>query len=495
MVVMTSLTTTMTNSVVDGHCPLKDAQLHSTYTCTLNRVDIGKNENKFYIIQVLSRGSNHYVWTRWGRVGSDGQNSLSSPFDNVSSAVLQFRKIFKDKTKLDWDRRTGTPVDGCYTYMQLDAQNTNTGSQSGQIVVNGVNNMIPTTDPNLDDRVSKVIHSICDKQMMQQAMVAYSIDVQKLPLGKLSREQLDNAERILKDIEEAIRQNASVRELERLSSSFWTLVPQATKLNQRPPVISKISVSHDASDQEKKTCVQEWANILEGMRNIQVAVGAIQNSTTLYQLYQALDVNMSPCTKDEKELLELMLKGTTSNHGMRLELLDAVVLDKASQNTNDVRGLFQSLGDHRMLFHGTKSSNIAGILKEGFRVPRADQVVNGSALGRGIYYADCCTKSAQYCGLKNGEVGFMFVCEVALGTKQVVFGAHFDTITAPFQSRLAKGRRTVNYVENDGVWYPCGPVLPKRTSEFTTFEHNEINIPDTNQYRFRYLLVIKRHPN
>lgn len=474
----------MAVALPDQHCTLQGSQLHSIYTCTLNRVDIGKNENKFYIIQLLSRNGSYYVWTRWGRVGIAGQSSLSSPGDE-SSMTRQFRNVFKNKTGLDWDSKTNEPIPGHYTYMRLDAQNT-TSSVSGQAVVSGVQGAQTTlalTDPNLDDRVAKVVHTICDKQLMTQAMVSYSIDVQKLPLGKLSREQLDDADKILKAIDDTLRSgNASKSHLEQLSSRFWTLVPQASKLTQRLPVISTLEEVH------------RWADILDGLRNIQSAVGAMQSSTTLHQLYTSLGVDLSPCDASGKEMLQLMLHGTTSNHGMSLELQDAFVIDKKSQDAGDASRVFASLADHRLLFHGTKSSNIAGILKDGFRVPRPDQVVNGAALGRGIYYADCCTKSAQYCGLGNGDVGFMFVCEVALGTKQVVHGAHFDSVRPPFQSRVAKGKMTVNYVEVDGIWYPSGPVLLKRTNEPTTFAHNEIVVNNVDQYRFRYLLVIKRCP-
>ena len=35
----------------------------------------GSNNNKFYIIQVLTVSGKHCCWTRWGRIGEPGQNS------------------------------------------------------------------------------------------------------------------------------------------------------------------------------------------------------------------------------------------------------------------------------------------------------------------------------------------------------------------------------------------------------------------------------------
>lgn len=37
--------------------------------------------------------------------------------------------------------------------------------------------------------------------------------------------------------------------------------------------------------------------------------------------------------------------------------------------------------------------------------------------GKAVYFADCVSKSANYCYVHNGE-GFMVLCEVALGAMQ-----------------------------------------------------------------------------
>ena len=44
----------------------------------LMKTDLGKNNNKFYVLQMLrDKSSNsYYLWTRYGRVGDIGQKSL-----------------------------------------------------------------------------------------------------------------------------------------------------------------------------------------------------------------------------------------------------------------------------------------------------------------------------------------------------------------------------------------------------------------------------------
>ena len=71
------------------------------YDATLNQSNLGQNNNKFYIIQVLqndSNANNFYVWNRWGRVGVAGQNAMKGPMGQ-SAAVAEYNKKFRDKTE------------------------------------------------------------------------------------------------------------------------------------------------------------------------------------------------------------------------------------------------------------------------------------------------------------------------------------------------------------------------------------------------------------
>lgn len=68
--------------------------------------------------QILTDGKNDFrTWTRWGRVGENGQNALlgNGTFDD---ALKNYDKKFKDKTGLKWDDRTGNPKSGKYVYVE-----------------------------------------------------------------------------------------------------------------------------------------------------------------------------------------------------------------------------------------------------------------------------------------------------------------------------------------------------------------------------------------
>lgn len=45
-------------------------QVHEDYDCMLNQTNIGHNNNKFYVIQVIQANNRFHSWNRWGRVVS-----------------------------------------------------------------------------------------------------------------------------------------------------------------------------------------------------------------------------------------------------------------------------------------------------------------------------------------------------------------------------------------------------------------------------------------
>jgi hypothetical protein len=90
-----------------------------------------------------------------------------------------------------------------------------------------------------------------------------------------------------------------------------------------------------------------------------------------------------------------------------------------------------------LLFHGTRSVNVSGILREALRLPKqlVGVVITGAMFGPGLYFADDWKKSAGYTSLQNsywsggsgairGRDAFMFAADVVLGCPFVAPHAH-----------------------------------------------------------------------
>lgn len=88
-----------------------------------------------------------------------------------------------------------------------------------------------------------------------------------------------------------------------------------------------------------------------------------------------------------------------------------------------------------LLFHGTRSVNVSGIMRTSFKLPRelVGVSITGAMFGGGIYFADDWKKSAGYTSLRNsyyssgsGSVrnrgAFMFACDTVLGEAEIAPG-------------------------------------------------------------------------
>lgn len=130
-----------------------------------------------------------------------------------------------------------------------------------------------------------------------------------------------------------------------------------------------------------------------------------------------------------------------------------------------------------MLFHGTRSVNVPGILREGLRLPKhlVGVVITGAMFGPGIYWADDWRKSDGYTsrpgtywsnggGGVKGRKAFMFVADVSLGKPFVAPGPRGYT-SAPSGHHSVFGQAGVSRVAN-----------------------NELIVYQANQVNLRYLV-------
>ncbi|KAG8967740.1 hypothetical protein FRB90_010865, partial [Tulasnella sp. 427] len=106
---------TQTHEVLTNNGEVYDAMLHQT--------DVGKNANKFYVIQLLHPIGNTAqctLFTRWGRTGENGQTQKKGPFA-LGSAIGEFEKQFKSKTAANWaNRKTMVRKNGKYFWIERD---------------------------------------------------------------------------------------------------------------------------------------------------------------------------------------------------------------------------------------------------------------------------------------------------------------------------------------------------------------------------------------
>ncbi|RHZ13781.1 hypothetical protein DYB26_003371 [Aphanomyces astaci] len=177
------------------------------YLTDLMQSNLGANNNKFYIIQLLQSLSDqtYYVFTRWGRLGEAGQQKLAPCGHDLDKAIKQFETKFADKTRNQWgDRREFVKYANKYQLVELDTSETGDGGAGDAA------------------------------------------------MGKLSAAQIQKGQVVLESLKAAITSRTSARAIEQLSGEYYSLIPTLAGRNRPPPLSTKSLV------EEKEALLDFW---------------------------------------------------------------------------------------------------------------------------------------------------------------------------------------------------------------------------------------------
>eukprot|EP01084_Bolivina_argentea_P102982 184491_1 len=167
------------------------------YSIMLNQTDISygqRGHNKFYAIQLLEhnqRGTQYKFITKWGRVGNRPQTTEVT-IDHKAFAIEKFRKKFKDKTKNDFGTRHFNAVKGKYIPIAMENKD---GEQTNETQSDD-NDPNTSDDDAKDDEVPpstldaalvRVLQIIFCRQLQLDTAKAFDYDLQRSPLGQLSK--------------------------------------------------------------------------------------------------------------------------------------------------------------------------------------------------------------------------------------------------------------------------------------------------------------------
>uniref|UniRef100_G1LRN4 Poly [ADP-ribose] polymerase n=1 Tax=Ailuropoda melanoleuca TaxID=9646 RepID=G1LRN4_AILME len=481
---------------VDPACPLSHTpgtQVHEDCACTLNQTNVGSNNNKLYIIQLLEEGDRFACWNRWGRVGEVGQSKLSY-FKLLEDAKKDFEKKFWDKTKNSWVERDHfvAPILGKYTLIEVQGDDE---AQEAVVQVDGgpVRTEVQRVRPcSLDTATQKLVTSIFSKDMFENAMTLMNLDVKKMPQG-LSKQQIARGFEALEALEVALRAPADGGlSLEELSSHFYTVIPHNFGRNRPPPINSPELL------QAKKDMLLVLADI-ELAQTLQASPEEEKGEEVPHPLdrdYQLLKCQLQLLDPEAAEYKVIRNYLEQTGNSYRCPALQHVW----RVNREGVGDRFQAhskLGNRRLLWHGTNVAVVAAILTSGLRI----MPHSGGCVGKGIYFASENSKSAGYVtGMSCGahQIGYVFLGEMALGRE------HHITIDEPslkqpppgFDSVIAQGHTEPDptqdtELELDGrVAVPQGrPVLCEEFSS-SQFSQSEYLIYQESQCRLRYLLGV-----
>ncbi|KAJ3332829.1 Poly [ADP-ribose] polymerase 2 [Blyttiomyces sp. JEL0837] len=457
------------------------------YDVLLNQTDIGNNNNKFYIIQLLKHKTDpnkFMVWTRWGRVGNAG-TSAQPAFNSFDAALKEFKGKFKDKTKNEWENRENfVKVDGKYHLLERDFT---VDTQSAPSAAEKKSKEAPPPEEKVESKLDKPIQElialIYNMDLAAKEMSQLEYDANKMPLGKLTKRTIQQGYGTLKKIaDELMKPVPSKANLTQLSSDFYSVIPHTFGM-RRPTVI-------DTTD-----LLKVKIQMLEALADIEITTTLLKDikKPTIDSKYEHLQCGMRVVDKTS-DVFALVEKYTKNTHGSTHSYytLDVEeVFELAKDDKFDDLGA--KLHNRKLLWHGSRISNFVGILSQGLRIAPPEAPVTGYMFGKGVYFADMVSKSANYCFTSSGNnTGLLLLCEVALGETHPFVNADYnaDTVVKSANKHSTWGMgRTIpdpsGYVTlENGVVVPCGKETQTGTQGLA-LQYNEFIVYDISQIRLK----------
>jgi len=469
---------------VDDMVPAaKTYSVNGDLNAKLNQTDVSNNNNKYYFIQLLGKGGNFFLWTRWGRVGDakSHQSKLEGPFDETKGKKA-FESKFASKTKNKWsDRASFKPKPGKYTLIDWD-ESSSKGSKAGS--------KAPKAGATkLSADLAEVVKVILSEDMFKKEMAKQKVDTAKLPLGKLSKGQIAKGNSVLGKLKAELQKSKkNAGSLAKLSSEFFTAIPHNFGW-KKPTPIDNMNLWNEKVDLVNTLNDIELAQHLKGT-----------GSDPLSDSYKKLNnaISLVPSSAKEHKVISKYFACTKPGSGSKL--LKVFSLDRSGEKAR--MQPHKKLGNRRLLWHGTSPAVVAAILKSGLRI----MPHSGGRVGKGIYLASENAKSAGYTGstkVGSAQAGFMFLVEAPLGKMHSVHQdgkpSSFKSAPGGCQSVKAEGERETFDPKTDAtIPGPFGTVtVPQKKPTPTPFKgksdfhQSEYLVYKESQSLLRYLCLVK----
>ncbi|XP_013111859.1 poly [ADP-ribose] polymerase [Stomoxys calcitrans] len=474
-------------SAVDPDSGLEDiAHIYTSrnkdkYNVVLGKVDLQKNKNSYYKLQLLESDNKNKFWVfrSWGRIGTTiGGNKLED-FSSLNAAIESFHSNYLDKSGNHFQNRANfVKVPNCMYPIDIDY------SENDKIDLN-----VEYVESKLPQSVQEVIKLMFDVDTMKRTMMEFDLDMEKMPLGKLSQAQIKAAYSVLSEVCKHIEEGGSNARFIDCTNRFYTLVPHNFG-TASPPLL------------DTKEQVETLVQMLDSLLEIEYAYNLLQTENTkedvnpLDKHYEQLKTALEPLDKQSEEfaLLKKYVQNThaTTHNMYELEVMDIFKVSRQGEARRYKP--FKKLHNRRLLWHGSRLSNFAGILSHGLKIAPPEAPVTGYMFGKGIYFADMVSKSANYCCTsKQNSTGFMLLSEVALGDMLECTAAKYVTkLPAGKHSCFGRGRTMPDpkesIIREDGVEIPLGKPIDNANlkssllyNEFIVYDIAQVNI----QYMFR----------
>ena len=453
------------------------------YAVTLNYTNVQRNNNKFYIIQLLQdvHTKKYGVLYRWGRIGFFGQVNyvIYETFEEAREAFM---------TKLQGKLEYG------YIKIKMEAK----------IKEEKLDNKIDLSDDGLIKPLANLIRLVFDLKSMNQQIVKIGYDSDKIPLGQLSPEVIKEGYQYLNQIEKIIDDKnnnickINTKEIYDLSSKYFSIIPHNFGMNH----MNKFVIN-------SLERIKEENELLDSIKNIKIVSGILQQDKSKsmnegkdeISLKEKLDefiYNIKFIPKDDNiySIIDKYLsKSNQIKNSPKIKLNDLFWVEE--KNAMNIK-YDKNYKNRKLLWLGVAIPNFANIFKNGISLPPEEAPIFSYMFGKGIYFSDIAIKSF-YNSHPQNNIGILLLCEVGLGDLEERLKADIK-----LPQTLSEGKNSVkvlgmnypdekgNYSDENGVEIPMGDILINRDeSKKTYFGFNEYIVYNLEQIKIKYIAKVQ----
>ena len=452
---------------------------------------------------------------------------------DLPSAKKEFEKKFHDKTKNRWANRDQFQVvSGKYTLLHKDygADADAAAADDDADGADGTGEAKKPVESALDTRVQSFMALISDISMMKEQMREIGFDAERMPLGKLQKRTILEAYKCLQQLSQILVPGATISgggggassagaamsggsmggggvaplhrgRIEELSNGFYSLIPHVSSFADGSGTRARLPwIDTPAKLKEKIEMVEALGNIELAQRVISTGKGSGFDVHPIDAKYNSLGTRLTPIDKGgatHAMLAEYIANTHAATHNTySIELVQAFEVQRDGE-----AAAFKDVGNRQLLWHGSRLTNWCGILSTGLRIAPPEAPVTGYMFGKGVYFADMVSKSANYCFATSANPdGVLLLSEVSLGTPYEKLRAEYEADascrragkghtwgkgkTAPDPA----GARTLP--GDGGLKVPMGKGKPT-DQDGSSLLYNEFIVYDTQQIKQKYVLRVK----
>lgn len=358
---------------------------------------------------------------------------------------------------------------------------------------------LPAKEPALDSLVLDLITLISNTDTFSRELQDLGLDLEKVKMDQLSKAPVMDTIAILAKIEDSITalKTAEARHETKLHNS---LAQQSKRFYER--------VSHVGVDPNtvisSESMLKDELDLIDTMCDVRKAMCMITSKklagfTKEMGIYRQLRYILTPLPKETPEYSTI--QSYASNTGRRMaapyeleikEIFRLVDRDDTQQ--------IAPLGNKQLLWYvgNQRISSMLRLLSEGPTIPSPRYPRSGFPFGRGVYFSDVITKSANNCCTSHQHpTGFVLLCEVELGNPHIMYNRPDNpSISLPenCHSVWAKGKTAPDMTESqkiDDAIVPLGQLRKQPdVPENSPLLYNEYIIYNPKQAVPKYLLKL-----